>query len=69
VRDFTLISVMIFGLSSCFVKELPGFQVFNLGNNQTVSIRELITKIELFSQKKAIINYEKLGNVPLICKH
>jgi UDP-glucuronate 4-epimerase len=59
VRDYTFISDVIFGLSSCLVKDLPGFQVFNLGNNHTVSLQELITKIELFSQKNAIIKYEK----------
>jgi UDP-glucuronate 4-epimerase len=67
VRDYTFISDVIFGLSACLVKDLPGFQVFNLGNNHTISLQELITKIELFSQENAIIKYEKEkpGDVPL----
>ena len=68
-RDYTFISDVIFGLNACIKKDLPGFQVFNLGNNQTISLQELINKIENICQVKALIKYEeeKPGDVPLTC--
>ena len=43
------------------------YEVFNLGNHQTVSLSEMIQTLESVFNKKAIINRlpEQMGDVPI----
>ena len=45
------------------------FEIFNLGENETVQLKDLIAEIELVAGKKATINRlpEQAGDVPLTC--
>jgi UDP-glucuronate 4-epimerase len=45
------------------------FDIFNLGENQTIELRELIAAIESALGRKAKINHlpEQPGDVPLTC--
>jgi UDP-glucuronate 4-epimerase len=47
----------------------PLFDIFNLGENETVQLKDLIAAIETTLGKKAIINQlpEQPGDVPLTC--
>jgi UDP-glucuronate 4-epimerase len=47
----------------------PFFDIFNLGENETISLRDLIKAIETALNKKATINQlpEQPGDVPLTC--
>ena len=69
MRDYTFISDVILGLSACIEKNLPGFQVFNLGNTHTISLWDLVVQIENILKKTAIIKQENEmpGDVPLTC--
>ncbi len=65
-RDHTFISDILEGILACTQKEF-GFEIFNLGESQTVKLSELIALIENALGKKAIIDRQPLqpGDVPL----
>ena len=65
-RDHTFISDILEGILACTKKEF-GFEIFNLGESQTVKLSELIALIENALGKKAIIDRQPLqpGDVPL----
>ena len=66
-RDYTYIDDILQGVSACLTYEGQRCDVFNLGENQTTTLAELITKIEGAVGKKAIIERkpEQPGDVPV----
>jgi UDP-glucuronate 4-epimerase len=66
-RDYTYIDDIIQGVMACLRYEGPLCDVFNLGENQTTTLAELIRLIEKTLGRKAIINRlpEQPGDVPL----
>jgi UDP-glucuronate 4-epimerase len=65
-RDHTHISDILEGIIACTKKEF-GFEIFNLGESQTVKLSELIALIENALGKKAVIDRQPLqpGDVPI----
>lgn len=65
-RDHTHISDILEGVIACTRREF-GFDIFNLGESQTVKLHELISLIENALGKKAIIDRKPLqpGDVPI----
>ncbi|MGI8820744.1 MAG: SDR family NAD(P)-dependent oxidoreductase [Chthoniobacterales bacterium] len=68
-RDYTYIDDIIQGVMAATHYEGPLFDIFNLGENQTIELRELIAGIEQALGRKAVINQlpEQPGDVPLTC--
>jgi UDP-glucuronate 4-epimerase len=68
-RDYTYIDDIIQGVTSSLGYEGPRFDIFNLGENQTIELKDLIAAIEAALGRKAKINYlpEQPGDVPLTC--
>src|SRR4051812_42746882 len=67
-RDYTYINDIVDGIMACTRKEF-GYEVFNLGESQTVKLNYLIELLEKGLGKKAIIERKPLqpGDVPLTC--
>jgi UDP-glucuronate 4-epimerase len=65
-RDHTFISDILDGVMACTRKEF-GFEIFNLGESQTVKLSELVAVIESALGKKAVIDRQPLqpGDVPI----
>lgn len=65
-RDYTYIDDIVQGILSAASYQQSLFEIVNLGNNYTVSLKELIASLELVTGKKAIINQqpEQPGDVP-----
>ena len=65
-RDHTYITDILEGVIACTKNEF-GFEIFNLGESQTVKLSELIALIESALGKPAIIDRQPLqpGDVPL----
>ena len=61
-RDYTYINDIIRGVRAAINYDKSNFEIFNLGNNYTISLKELITAIETLTGKKAII--EQLPDQP-----
>jgi UDP-glucuronate 4-epimerase len=63
-RDYTYIEDIIEGTLGAFSRE-NGFQIYNLGESQTISLSELIREIETQTGKRAILEYlpEQPGDV------
>ena len=55
-RDYTHITDIIRGVKGA-IKNLNGFEIFNLGESHTTSLIELIKYLEKYTGKKAILNY------------
>jgi UDP-glucuronate 4-epimerase len=68
-RDYTYIDDITQGTLAALKYEGPMFEIFNLGENETVQLKDLIAQIELAVGKKAIVNRlpEQPGDVPLTC--
>ena len=66
-RDYTYIDDIIQGVMACASYEGEMFDIFNLGENQTTMLSELIALIETALGRKAKINRmpEQPGDVPL----
>jgi UDP-glucuronate 4-epimerase len=67
-RDYTYISDIVRGIMACTQKEF-GFEIFNLGESQTVRLDRLVELLEKRLGKKAIIDRRppQAGDVPLTC--
>ena len=67
-RDYTYISDILQGILACTDKEF-GYEIFNLGESDTVKLSRLIELIESALGKKANINRLPIqpGDVPLTC--
>ncbi len=65
-RDYTFISDIVDGIEACTRNEF-GFEIFNLGESQTVTLARLIELLEKSLGKKAIINRQPAqpGDVPI----
>ncbi|HEV3409379.1 MAG TPA: NAD-dependent epimerase/dehydratase family protein [Chthoniobacterales bacterium] len=68
-RDYTYIDDIIQGVMAALDYNGPLFDVFNLGESQTIELRELIAAIERTLGRTAIINRlpEQPGDMPLTC--
>src|SRR5256712_2771955 len=68
-RDYTYIDDIIQGTMVALKYEGPMFDVFNLGENETIQLKDLIAAIETALGKKAKINRlpKQPGDMPLTC--
>ncbi|MDQ6859763.1 MAG: GDP-mannose 4,6-dehydratase [Verrucomicrobiota bacterium] len=68
-RDYTYVDDIIQGVMAAFQYERSMFDIFNLGESQTIQLRELIVAIEQALGRQAKINQmpEQPGDVPLTC--
>lgn len=68
-RDYTYIDDIVSGIQGAMSYSGSQFEVFNLGNNRTVSLRDLIAGIEKATGKTANIvqHPEQPGDVPRTC--
>ncbi len=66
-RDYTYIDDIIQGTMAAFAYDGPLYDVFNLGESQTIQLKDLISAIENALEKKAKINKlpEQPGDMPL----
>lgn len=65
-RDYTYISDIVDGVIACTQKEF-GYEIFNLGESQTVKLSQLIELLEAALGKKAVIDRQPTqpGDVPI----
>lgn len=65
-RDYTFISDIIDGIIAAINYQATNFEVINLGNNQTISLQEMVTALEAELKIKAKLCYlpPQLGDVP-----
>ncbi|HEV2806195.1 MAG TPA: GDP-mannose 4,6-dehydratase [Chthoniobacterales bacterium] len=68
-RDYTYIDDIIHGVTAALDYNGPLYDLFNLGESETIQLKELIAAIEKALGKKAKINQlpEQPGDVPLTC--
>ena len=68
-RDYTYIDDIIQGVSAALDYQGPLYDLFNLGESETIQLKDLIAAIENALGKKAKINQlpEQPGDVPLTC--
>jgi UDP-glucuronate 4-epimerase len=66
-RDYTYIDDIIQGVMASFAYNGPLFDIFNLGENDTIQLKDLIAAIEKALGKKAQINQlpEQPGDMPV----
>jgi UDP-glucuronate 4-epimerase len=67
-RDYTYISDILQGIMACTRQEF-GYEIFNLGESQTVKLSYLIQLLEQALGQKAVLERRPLqpGDVPLTC--
>jgi UDP-glucuronate 4-epimerase len=65
-RDYTYVDDTVSGIIAAIEYDQSDFEIINLGNNYTVSLKELITAIEEVTGKKAVIEQmsAQAGDVP-----
>ena len=65
-RDYTFVSDIVDGIIACTQREF-GYEIFNLGESQIVSLNRMIELLEQALGKKAIIDRQPLqpGDVPV----
>ncbi len=65
-RDYTFVEDTVQGIIGAINYKKTDFEIINLGNNYTITLKELIAVIEEVTGKKAIINHEpdQPGDVP-----
>lgn len=68
-RDYTYTDDVIQGTVAALQYEGPLFDIFNLGESETIQLKDLIVAIENTLGKKAKINQlpEQAGDMPLTC--
>jgi UDP-glucuronate 4-epimerase len=68
-RDYTYIDDIVQGTIAALEYNGPLFDIFNLGESETIQLKDLISAIENALGKKAKINRlpEQPGDVPLTC--
>jgi UDP-glucuronate 4-epimerase len=66
VRDYTFVADTVDGVMACTKKEF-GYEIFNLGESETISLSRMIELLESALGKKAIIDRQPMqpGDVPL----
>jgi len=67
-RDYTYITDIVAGIEACTQKEF-GYEIFNLGENQTVKLSRLVELLETALKKKALVDRQPVqpGDVPITC--
>ena len=67
-RDYTYVDDIMQGVMACTRREF-GYEIFNLGESQTVKLAYLIELLEQALGKKAVIDRRPMqpGDVPLTC--
>lgn len=65
-RDYTFVTDTVDGVIACTGREF-GYEIFNLGESETISLNRMIELLEVALGKKAIIDRQPLqpGDVPL----
>jgi UDP-glucuronate 4-epimerase len=65
-RDYTFVTDTLDGVIACTKKEF-GYEIFNLGESETVSLSRMIELLEIALGKKAVIDRQPLqpGDVPI----
>ena len=65
-RDYTFVSDIVSGIKAALTYDKSNYEIINIGNNQTVNLKNLIETIENLTGKKAILEYlpEQPGDVP-----
>lgn len=65
-RDYTFADDIVQGVIAAIHYDKTGFEIINLGNHYTISLKELVAGIEKVTGKKAIIEYypDQPGDVP-----
>lgn len=65
-RDYTYVDDIVQGVIAAMHYDKSNFEVINLGNNYTISLKELVRAIEEVTEKKALIEQlpEQPGDVP-----
>src|SRR6266404_5862705 len=68
-RDYTYIDDVIQGTMAALEYEGPRYDIFNLGESETIQLKDLIVAIENVLGKKAKVNQlpEQPGDIPLTC--
>ena len=68
-RDYTYVDDIIQGVMAALKYDGPLFDIFNLGESDTIELCELIAGIERVLDRKATINQlpEQPGDVPITC--
>lgn len=68
-RDYTYVDDIVQGVIGALNYRRTRFEIFNLGENQTTTLADLITAIETALGKKAVIERlpEQQGDMPLTC--
>jgi UDP-glucuronate 4-epimerase len=68
-RDYTYVDDVIQGTMAALKYDGPLFDIFNLGESETIQLQDLIGAIENALRKKAKINRlpEQAGDMPLTC--
>lgn len=65
-RDYTFVSDTVDGVMACTDKEF-GYEIFNLGESETVTLKRLIELLEKALERKAVIDRQPAqpGDVPI----
>jgi UDP-glucuronate 4-epimerase len=65
-RDYTFVDDTVLGVIAAMQYDKSDFEIINLGNNYSISLKELIASIEEVTGKKAIIEKhpDQPGDVP-----
>jgi UDP-glucuronate 4-epimerase len=65
-RDYTFINDTVQGIVGAMKYDKTNFEIINLGNNYSISLKELISSIEKVVGEKAVIERlsEQPGDVP-----
>jgi UDP-glucuronate 4-epimerase len=65
-RDYTFVDDTVQGIIGAISYDRSDYEIVNLGNNYTVSLKELISAIEITTGKKAVIEQhpDQPGDVP-----
>ena len=65
-RDYTYVDDIVQGLRAAADYEGPAYEIFNLGGSHTVSLSELIKKLEVATGREAIVRLcpEQPGDMP-----
>jgi UDP-glucuronate 4-epimerase len=68
-RDYTYVDDIVQGVMGALKYRRTPFEIFNLGENQTTTLSDLIVAIENALGKKALIEHlpEQQGDMPLTC--
>ena len=69
LRDYTFVKDTVGGIVAAMKYDKSNFEIINLGNNNPVTLSQLVSTIEKVLDKKAILNKlpEQEGDVPVTC--